>query len=182
MKFFVQLAFIFVPLLVSAVTEEKVFKNTLEKAQTFLLWLESHKDDFAKCSPMKKENTLVFCDGTDVKLTEIQKLFKLQPAKLVDFIKSEKIKLEIFCKDEKGLTFKDWCSTTQNRNFFKEVTSLHGQYIPAENTIALNSDSSRGSLIHEYLHYRQFKNENSIYGHIYKRERIDIQKEILQSS
>ncbi len=103
-----------------------------------------------------------------------------RPADLVEFIKNKNIQLEIMCKEDRVTTFKKWCSTNFSRNFFKEVTSLHGQYIPNENTIALASDSNFGSLIHEYMHYLQYQNTNKVFGHIYKKERIDVQNEIIQ--
>ena len=104
----------------------------------------------------------------------------MQPAELVDFIKNKNIKLEIMCKEDSGTTFKNWCSTEFSRKFFKEVTSLHGQYIPNENTIALAGDSNFGSLIHEYIHYLQYQNTNKVFDHIYKKERIDVQNDIIK--
>lgn len=180
MKYIFFLILVF-PILSSAFTEEKTYIKTLDHAKSFLSWLEEHKNDFAACEPKKIENNIRLCDGTEIEIKDIRKLFKLKPGELIDYIKMQNIKLEILCKNDRGETFKSWCSTTINRNFFKEVSSLHGQYIPNENTIALYSDSNFGSLIHEYLHYRQFQNNNKIYSHIYKKERIQTQNEIIKS-
>lgn len=169
------------PFFAMALTDVSMYKNTLEKSEAFLAWLESHKADFAKCTPEKNNSLITLCDQTTINVKEAQKLFEMTPEELVNFINNEKIKLEILCKSDRGTTFKKWCSAQSNRTFFKEVSSLHGQYIPSENTIAINSDSNRGSLVHEYFHYRQFKNENKVYGKAYKRERIEIQNEVVKA-
>lgn len=179
MKTIIALLFLFVST-ASALTDEKIYLKSIEKSQVFLMWLDAHKKQFAECSPKKVDNTIVLCDQTKVDIAEIKKLFKMKPAELIEFIKSKKIKLEIMCKDDRGTIFKNWCSTGANRKFFKEVTSLHGQYIPNENTIALVSDSNFGSLVHEYLHYLQFQNKNEVYGHVYKKERVEIQNDIIK--
>lgn len=163
-----------------SLTDQKVYLKSIEKSQMFLMWLDAHKKQFAQCAPIKVDNKIVLCDQTKVDIAEIKKLFKMTPAELVEFIKSKNIKLEIMCKDDRGTIFKNWCATDVNRKFFKEVTSLHGQYIPNENTIALASDSNFGSLIHEYLHYLQFQNKNEIYGRVYKKERVEIQNAIIK--
>lgn len=169
------------PLISAAFTDVSVYKNTLEKSEIFLAWLESHKADFAKCTPEKKNEVITLCDRTVISIKESQKLFKMNPEELLAFLKNENIKLEILCKSDRGTTFHKWCSSQLKRTFFKEVSSLHGQYIPNENTIAITSDSSLGSLVHEYFHYRQFKNENLVFGKAYKRERIEIQNEVVKA-
>lgn len=180
MKFAIILLF-FISLNVRALTDEKTYLKSIKKSRDFLMWLEVHKDEFAKCVPEKNEDVMRLCDGTEINIKEIQRLFKLKPTDLVAFIKNEKINLEIMCKDDRGTTFKTWCSANQDRKFFKEVSSLHGQYIPNENTIAITSDSNFGSLIHEYIHYKQYQNRNKVYDHAYKRERIEIQNEVVSS-
>lgn len=163
-----------------ALTDQKIYLKSIEKSQVFLMWLDAHQKQLAECSPKKSGNNIILCDQTSVDIAEIKKIFKMKPAELVEFIKSKNIKLEIMCKDDRGTIFKNWCSSGVNRKFFKEVTSLHGQYIPNENTIALVSDSNFGSLIHEYLHYLQYTNKNEVYGHVYKKERVDIQNDIIK--
>lgn len=163
---------------------EDKFQQNIKKAQNFIDWLEENKNNFASCKPKLiknnklNENFIELCDGTQADFKLIKTLFAMSPKSLVEFIRKEKINLEIMCKSENENVFKDWCSTKYNRSFFKEVTSLHGQYIPEENTIALNSDSHVGSLIHEYFHYLQYINTNQKFGRIYKNERIEIQNEL----
>ena len=169
------------PILSAALTDVSVYKNTLDKSETFLAWLESHKADFAKCTPEKNGAVITLCDQTVINIKEAQKLFEMKPDELVAFIKNEKIKLEILCKSDRGTTFNKWCSSQLSRTIFKEVSSLHGQYIPNENTIAINSDSSLGSLVHEYFHYRQFKNDNKVFGKAYKHDRIEIQNSVVKA-
>ena len=163
-----------------ALTDEKTYIKSIENAQVFLMWLDAHKNQFAECTPKKVNNSIILCDQTKVDIVEINKLFKMKPAELIAFIMSKNIKLEIMCKDDRGTIFKNWCSREINRQFFKDVSSLHGQYIPSENTIALSSDSNFGSLIHEYLHYLQYQNKNEVYGHVYKKERVQIQNDIVK--
>lgn len=175
------LLILLLPTVCMALTDVSVYKNTLTKSETFFAWLEGHKADFAKCTPEKNDSKITLCDQTTINIKEAQKLFEMKPEELISFINNQKIKLEILCKSDRGTTFNKWCSAQSNRTFFKEVSSLHGQYIPSENTIAINSDSNRGSLVHEYFHYLQFKNENTVYGKAYKRERVEIQNEVVKA-
>ena len=169
------------PILSAALTDVSVYKNTLDKSDIFLAWLEGHKAEFAKCIPEKNETTVTLCDRTEINIKDAQKLFEMKPEELIAFINTEKIKLEILCKSDRSPTFNKWCSSQLNRAFFKEVSSLHGQYIPNENTIAINSDSNPGSLVHEYFHYRQFKNKNKVFGKVYKHDRIEIQNSVVKA-
>ena len=152
----------------------------ITKAETFLSWLNENKTYFATCTPKKNKETIELCDGTRIETALAKKLFKMNSTTLIQFIKNKKIKLEILCqKKRKEETFKKWCKPNVNNSFFKEVSALHGQYIPYSNTIALHSDAYIGSLVHEFFHYLQYKNSNKILGHIYKNERIAIQAELI---
>jgi hypothetical protein len=170
-----------IPILTYAKSNEELYNKSIKKAEQFLSWLNDHKKEFAGCSPQTKQDQIQLCDGTKFSVSEFKSLFKMTPEELISYVKKQNIKIEIYCKEGNKNTFKNWCLTNNNRKFFKEVTSLHGQYLPNENTIALHSDSNLGSLIHEYLHYMQYQNKNPVYEHIYKQERIEIQNDIVKA-
>lgn len=154
-------------------------RTALERSKEFHAWLEEHKREWAECDPRRVDGKYVLCDGTEAEAAELQSLFrKKKPEQLVDFLKAKAIKLEVLCKDSARKTFTPWCSPNQSRAFFREVTALHGQFLPEENTILIHSDAYLGSLIHEYLHSLQFKNANQRFGRSYKQERIGVQEEL----
>lgn len=171
--------FLSVPMAKDNVSIEENMKNVVKISESFFGWLDQNKSYFAKCIPEKKGNQIVLCDGTRIDIKTAKKYFKMKPAELVSFIKSEKINLEIFCQEKRKSNFKKWCSPNQNNKFFKDVSSLHGQYVPYTNTIVLHSDAYVGSLVHEYFHYKQFANMNLTHGKIYKKDRIEVQSQII---
>jgi hypothetical protein len=152
-----------------------------KEAEGFLSWLSSHEKDFATCSPQRKESRVVLCEGTSIELEELKKLFRMKPKEWIDFIRSKDLQVEIMCRNSGANLFQAWCDPKVNKTFFKEVTSLHGQFVPESKTILLQSDASIGSMAHEYLHSLQFANKNSVFGKVYKSERVRIQKELIAS-
>lgn len=162
-------------------TELKNADKANTDANVFLSWLDSEKTYFSKCNPEDKGETIDLCDGTTLNKNEIKSLFQKSPADLIAFIKKQGIGLEILCKESAINKFQTWCKANVNRKYFKEVSSIHGQYLPNENAIVIHSDAYLGSMVHEYLHYLQFRNSNKIHGHTYKEDRVNIQNRLLKS-
>ncbi len=164
----------------AVIVEFPQIETVIAKSEFFLKWLNDNKSYFASCKPKKAGNKIELCDGTLIEIEQAKKLFRLGAADLIQFVKDNKINLEIHCQNKRKLNiFKNWCKPNVNNNFFKEVSALHGQYIAYNNTIALHSDANIGSLVHEYFHYLQFSNSNKVFARVYKKERIDVQTEIL---
>jgi hypothetical protein len=165
-------------------SDEEMMKNvdhSLGGATQFLKVLENHKSELAECKPIKKDKNYMLCDGTSVSHELLKKLFSKKNSELLKFLQNQKINYEILCKESHLKNFRKWCNPNANRSFFKEVTSLHGQYVPAEKTIVIQSDASNGSLIHEYLHYLQHENKNQIYGLTYKSDRVAVHADLLKT-
>ncbi len=143
----------------------------------FLDWLNQHKADFVNCAPKIEEDQYRLCDNTLVDKNLLQSLFKKTADDLHRFITQEKIKLKVYCNggSAPGI-FAKHCVAPDS----KSLGNLHGKYLPEENTILIQSDASRGDLIHEYIHYLQFRNSNPVYGKRYKAERVEIQKALVQ--
>jgi hypothetical protein len=137
--------------------------------------------DFARCRPKEDGNTFVLCDGTIVQKDELRSLFKKAPSDLIKFANLNGITVQVLCKDSKRNHFRSWCVKNEGNAFFKEVTSLHGLYVPNENKIVLHSDAYPGSFIHELLHYRQYMNDRPVFGRVYKAERVKIQNSLVKS-
>lgn len=150
-------------------------EKALRDSREFLAWLEVNSEKFGKCRPLREAEYYVLCDGTRISRSELSVLFRLNPDQLFDFLTKKGIVVEILCKKSESNTFKKWCKPNHDQKFFKEVSSLHGQFLPAKNTILLHSDAYLGSLIHEYLHYLQFKNNNKNFGRVYKADRVAVQ-------
>ncbi len=166
----------------TTIVEFPQVEAAIAESEVFFKWLDNNKSYFASCKPKKVDNKIELCDGTTIETGLARKLFKLNAADLVQFIKDKKINLEIHCQDKrKNNLFKKWCKPNVNNSFFNEVSSLHGQYIAYNNTIALHSDAFIGSLVHEYFHYLQFNNSNKVLGHVYKKERIVLQAKLIKA-
>jgi len=120
------------------------------------------------------------CDGTQVKLSELRPLFKMSPAQLASFVLEKKIELRVLC-EPKGVSapFASFCRPFPKIGPWKEVTQLHGQFLPLENAIIIRAGAFPGSLVHEYIHAMQFANRNLKRGHVYKQERIRVQKALI---
>lgn len=145
----------------------------------FIKWLESHQVEIGKCLPKKTATVYQLCDGTEVDRREIEKLFRGSVEEVVSFVKDREINLEVFCKDQQAQgVFKKYC-VAKKRKEFEKISTLHGQFLPLENTILLHSSASKGSLIHEYIHYLQYKNKKEFFGKRYKFERVELQKRIV---
>ena len=150
-------------------------KNALAASKEMVQWFETNSEALINCTPTYSDGDYVLCDGTRVSKSELKQLFQMKPTQLLAFVKSKGIKVEILCKEAMVNPFKKWCKTTGDRKFFKDVSSLHGQFVPNENVIVLHSDAYVGSMVHEYLHYLQFVNKNKKHGRVYKSERIKVQ-------
>lgn len=100
----------------------------------------------------------------------------MTPDELVTF----KITLKVFCKPQEiSGSFKKYCTPNDQNNAQKNAR-LQGQYHPVTNTIDIQSDAYQGSLIHEYIHYLQYKNENLIDEKRYKFERANLQQSLVK--
>jgi hypothetical protein len=160
---------------------EPASTKALERAVEFFSWLEKNSFEFGNCVPSKKNGSYELCDKTLVSAAEIKELFKKTPKDLVYWLRGKGFKVEILCDSSlQENTFKDLCQITSERKIFKELNSLHGQYLPAEKAILIRSTASTGSLIHEYIHSLQARNEHKVFGRKYKKERIEIQNQIVQ--
>lgn len=149
------------------------------RGEEFLKWAQTNEAFFAQCLPTKEKGDYVLCDQTRISESEIKTLFKKKPAQLVEFMRSKNIKLDIICGKSTKNLFQNWCSSeSSSKSLLKDISSLHGQYMPSENKIVIQSTAYKGSFIHEYLHYLQSQNQNLVFQKKYKSERNDIQKKI----
>jgi hypothetical protein len=157
-------------------SEEKI----ITQAKYFFAWLESHRSEFIHCKTEKIGDNYKLCDGTEVQKPDLVKLFKLGPSELIKELKGRGIKVEILCDPNSTApkTFQAECLSSSNRKMFKEMTSLHGQYLPDERCILLRSSALKGSLIHEYIHFLQSENKMSVYGKVYKNTKNQIKKNL----
>ena len=141
----------------------------------FFDWLNQHKEHFIQCVPTKEGENYRLCDNTQINQVFLKRLFKKTTQELYDHIKNENIQIIIYCqKDLKGI-FDNYCTSEPNK-----LDKLHGKFLPEENTILLQSNSTRGDLIHEYIHSLQYKNSNVIFGRRYKAQRVIIQKSLVE--
>jgi hypothetical protein len=111
----------------------------------------------------------------------LKQLFAKQPVELLGWIRDERhLKVEILCDKTSGKPepFAAGCAERSPRKMFDVITSLHGQYLPEERTILIRSTATPGALIHEFLHSLQADNSNPIYGKVYKRDRLKVQRSI----
>ncbi len=169
-------AFLFLSLILFALNG--LAEDEIKETQIFLSWLDNQKSYFSNCSPKKTDSGYELCDKTFIKKEQLIKLFKMNPDELVFFIKDEKINLKVFCKTKTiAGSFKKYCEANTQNNAQKEAR-LQGQFHPDTNTIDLQEDAFPGSLIHEYIHYLQYNNENKIEGKRYKFERSRLQNNL----
>jgi len=168
--------FLLLPLLTSFTSGQK---QTIEDVVDFKKWLTSNVAHFAKCTPRKSQSDYLLCDGTKVPVKTLKNLFKLSPAELVKWLKEQGIKIEILC-DTKSSTqpFQKFCVKQTKFPSFKKLSQLHGKYLPEHKTILIKSSASKGSLIHEYIHYKQAENTNPVYGKVYKKTRAVLQRKL----
>jgi hypothetical protein len=156
-------------------------KATIAKSSAFKSWLTEHEATFAQCRPELKQGSIKLCDGTNIPVAETQKLFKMEAKQLVDYAKSKKIKVEVLCSEHASGELQQVCKKTVSKKTFQQFGFLHGQFDPKTETIFLRSDASKGSLIHELLHHKQFKNRTPILGRVYKKERLKIESALNQA-
>ena len=142
----------------------------------FFNWLNDHKEEFIQCVPKQEEGHYRLCDNTIIDKELIKSLFKKTPEELYQYITNEKIKIIVYCKNKAKSNFARYCIEPNSNKMDK----LHGKFLPEENTILLQSDASKGDLIHEFIHYLQFKNSNLVHGKRYKAERVEIQKVLVE--
>lgn len=168
----------YISLLALVVANLSYGNSNVESAKKFHSWLGQNESYFTSCEPKKNNDHYRLCDGTLVSQKKIIKLFSLTSKELIDEIKSEGIKIEVYCKAGVKKTFKT-CLENIEREGFKKNKDLEGQYKPLENTILLRSHANRGSLIHEYIHYLQYKNTKKVRGKRYKYERVQVEKALV---
>ena len=154
--------------------------DVIEESKNFLVWLESHRGDIEKCTPVKVSNGYQLCDNTFISKEQLVKLNKMTAEEVVHFIKNENISLKVFCKPDSNMgNFQKYCIKNE-QNAAQKNAKLQGQFHPETNTIEIQSDAYIGSLIHEYIHYLQYKNENLVFGKRYKFERAQIQQALIK--
>ena len=154
--------------------------EALEKARSFQQWLEERKTDWAKREIAKNEKGYLLLDNTPVDRRDLKKMLSLSPEKLVEEIRSRGIEIHVLCDQKKRQTFKSFCSKNFNWPGFQKNKGLQGQFKPLNNAILLRSSALKGSLVHEYLHYLQYANESKVFGKRYKKERVDVEKELVE--
>jgi tetratricopeptide (TPR) repeat protein len=142
----------------------------------FFDWLNQHKQDFIQCAPKLEGDHYRLCDNTIVKKELIKSLFKKTPEELHKFITGQRIRIKVYCQSKTKGNFAKYCVKPDSNKLDK----LHGKFIPEENTILLQSDATRGDLIHEFIHYLQYQNSHLVYGRRYKAERVDLQKTLIK--
>ena len=100
--------------------------------------------------------------------------------KLIETLRAQGVKVSVLCETSKNkkAPFAAFCTESFDEKLFKKTKSLHGRYLPEKKTILIRSSASKGSLIHEYLHYLQSENKNPIYGKVYKNTRNRLQKKL----
>lgn len=154
--------------------------QAITKAETFFNWLEANQAEFIQCKIKKDAEIYKLCDGTEVKQKDLTELFKMEPNALVKELESRGIHIEILCDTDLKArkTFATACLLSSKRAMFKEMNSLHGQYLPEERTILLRSSALKGSLIHEYIHYLQSENRNLVFGKVYKKSKNQVKKDL----
>jgi hypothetical protein len=153
--------------------------SVLKQAQEFYTWLHAHESQFLACKIQKERGSYKLCDGTEVFEKDLGELFKLSPQELVKRLTKRGLHLEILCDSPSAAkTFSSVCVSKSNRKMFKEMSALHGQYLPEEKTILIRSSALKGSLIHEYVHHLQSENKSLLYGKIYKQEKNRLRTEL----
>lgn len=166
---------------------ETTNNNLFADVDKFFSWAEENRKYFSDCTPKEEGESYILCDNTTISKKLLTELFHMNVDQLVGFIKNEKINLKIFCTPNSNAILNKYCiplNTSQNSDdkdskTFKDISTLHGQYKPSTNTIFLRDSASLGSLIHEYIHYLQYKNTNQVFSKRYKFERIELQKKLV---
>ena len=156
--------------------------EVLREGQAFQTWLTANEVSFLNCEVKKVGDAFVLCDNTEIPAAELRELFRLEAAALVNTLQKKGAKIEILCDaNVPKANFAEVCTAASKREAFKKLTHLHGQYLPEDDVILVRSSSSRGSLIHEYLHRYQSKNTKPVFGKIYKAERNRLQRELVRA-
>lgn len=161
-----------------------VFSKTVnQKAEDFFSWLNKNEKLFISCKIQKNGDDIILCDNTKVSYKEIKDLFRKPVEDIIANLKKKDITVEILCLSEPANNEKalPCVSETANKTF-KNVSSLHGLYLPDEKKILIRSNATAGILIHEYIHHLQSINTEKIFDRVYKKEknilRQEIQKEL----
>jgi hypothetical protein len=171
----------------------------VEQAISFFEWLERHMKEWGACDVKKVGASYILCDQTRVDVQEIKKLFAMSKIQLSEELKKKGLQVEWVCAEDgaagsgsgsvagsgavagaanltQGATgTTPVCKQQSSDPMFKEVTALHGKYVPESRKILIRSSASVGSLVHEYLHSLQAVNDRPVFGHVYKSERLKIQ-------
>lgn len=152
----------------------------LQKGHSFFQWLDKNEDQFINCKIEKKADQIQLCDGVLVSYSEIKSLFSLKPDELLNTIKAKGLLVEIICSVEKnnGDFVKTDCVAESSNKIFKKVSSLHGLFVAEDNKIFIRSSATKGTLIHEYLHFLQSKNTQKIDGRNYRLSKLDLKNQI----
>jgi tetratricopeptide (TPR) repeat protein len=163
----------------SLLLKAEVSSPALEQSRNLYQWLEKNESFFTECITKKQGDKIILCDNTQIAIEEIKTMFRMSAAQLVNYIKKQGVKLEIICMKESG-EFTPWCVRKSKQSNFKKRYYLQGQFLGRENTILLRANAYKGSLIHEYIHFLEFKNSNKVLGHRYKYERVEIERKLIQ--
>lgn len=151
----------------------------LKKGHDFFSWLEKNESVFTNCKIEKINDFVELCDRTKISYSEIKKLFESSPSEVLSFVQSKKIQVNIICNSEKQTDFLNTSCLKESLNkTFESVPSFHGLYVTESNTIYIRSSATKGTLIHEYLHFLQSKNSNAVNGRVYKTEKNDLKNSI----
>jgi hypothetical protein len=155
--------------------------TTLEEAAQFFGWLEEHAKEFAQCEPRLEGGDYVLCDNTKVAKADLKKWFAMSAKDLIAEIRTKGLKVELIC-DEKSTApaLGNECVKAGKDSLFSEISSLHGKYLPEEKSILIRNSATPGSLVHESIHSLQANNDQPVYGKVYKKTRITIQRHMTE--
>jgi len=157
-------------------------QQDLKNADVFLNWLDQNQKFFSTCKPKILGNEITLCDQTKIDKKELSDFLKKSSFDAILWLRNKNIKIDVLCdedlKPESSLVSE--CKSTVSNKNFEKVTSLHGQYLPGENTVLIRNSASLGSLMHEYIHHLQYENKTPVFGKVYKKERTKIQKALIK--
>lgn len=156
--------------------------DAYEDALTFLSWLESHARDFGKCSVDFVDGNYRLCDGTEVSRQELRELLRMSPEQAIGVVRARGLKIDVLCEKQVPVPapFHAFCSKELDQKMFSSITTLHGEYLPEQKRILIREGASVGTLIHEYLHFKEAENDKPIYGKLYKKERLKVQAALVK--
>ncbi len=154
-------------------------KSVDQKAEEFFAWLNKNEKQFIECKIQKNDDVITLCDHTKVSYKELKDLFTKSAEDITTELKKKDITVDVICHGETSVKENNQtCITDTSNKTFKNVSSLHGLYLPDEKRILIRSNATPGTLIHEYIHHLQSINTEKIAGRIYKSEKNKLRQEI----